>query len=67
MVGSHETPNIYGNLSETPLSIPLNDQQNFSLNKFKKIQDFFVAEIKERELMSKRLSKYIASLDYFDN
>ena len=67
MVGSHETPNIYGNLSETPLSIPLNDQQNFSLNKFKKIKDFFVAEIKERELMSKRLSKYIASLDCFDN
>ena len=31
------------------------------------IKDYFVAEIKERELMSKRLSKYIASFDYFDN
>ena len=30
------------------------------------IKDYFVAEIKERELMSKRLSKYIASFDYFD-
>ena len=30
------------------------------------IKDYFVAEIKERELMSKRLSKYIASFEYFD-
>ena len=30
------------------------------------IKDYFVAEIKERELMSKRLSKYIAFCDYFD-
>ena len=35
-----------------------NDQQHFRLN--------FVADIKERELMNKRLSKYIASFDYFD-
>ena len=34
------------------------DQQHFRLN--------FVADIKERELMNKRLSKYIASFDYFD-
>ena len=27
--------------------------------------DYFIAEIKERELMSKRLSKYIDSFDYF--
>ena len=30
------------------------------------INNYFVAEIKERELMSKRLSKYIASFDCFD-
>ena len=30
------------------------------------IKDYFVCEIKKRELMSKRLSKYIASFDYFD-
>ena len=54
---SHETHNIYPNL---------NDQQQFRLNKINKIKDYFVAEIKERELMSKRLSKYIASFDYFD-
>ena len=36
------------------------------LNKINEIKDYFISEIKERELMSKRLSKYIASFDYFD-
>ena len=36
------------------------------LNKINKIKNYFVADIKERELMSKRVSKYITSLDYFD-
>ena len=47
-------------------AVPLNDQQQFRLNKINEIKDYYVAEIKERVLMSKRLSKYIASLDYFD-
>ena len=55
---SYETHNIYPNL---------HDWQQFRLNKTKKIKNYFVAEIKERELMSKRLSKYIVSFDYFDN
>ena len=59
---SHETHNIYPNLNV----IPSNDQQQFRLTKINEIKDYFVAEIKERELMSKRLSKYIASFDYFD-
>ena len=42
------------------------DNQQFRLNKINKIKDYFIAEIKERELMSKRLSKYIAFCDYFD-
>ena len=46
--------------------IPLSDQEQFRLNKINEIKDYFVAEIKERELMSKRLSKYIASFDYLD-
>ena len=54
---SIEAPNIYPNL---------NDQQQFRLNKINESKDYFVAQIKERELMSKRLSKYIASFDYFD-
>ena len=53
--------NIYPNLSQT-----LSDDQQFRLNKINEIRDYFVADIKERELMSKRLSKYIASFDYFD-
>ena len=54
----HEKHNIYPNL---------NDQQQFRLNKINETNDYFVAEIKERELISKRFSKYITSFDYFDN
>ena len=42
------------------------DNQQFRLNKINEIKDYFIAEIKERELMSKILSKYISSFDYFD-
>ena len=57
---SHDTHNIY-----LYLGVSLSDQQQFRLNKINEIKDYFVAEIKERELISKRLSKYIASFDYF--
>ena len=53
----HKIRNIYQNIS--------NDQQ-FRLNKTNKIKDYFIAEVRERELMSKNLSKYIASLEYLD-
>ena len=53
--------NIYPNLS----AITSNDQQG-RINKINEIKDYFIAEIKERELMSKRFTKYIASFDYFD-
>ena len=56
-----KAPNIYPNLS----AIPSNEQQ-FRLNKINEIKDYFLAEIRERELISKNISKYIASLDYFD-
>ena len=52
-----EATNIYPNL---------NDQQKFRLNRVNEVKDYFIAEIKKRELMSKRLSKYIASFGYFD-
>ena len=55
-------PNMQPNLN----TVLLSDQQQFRLNKINEIKDHFVAEIKERKLMSKRLSKYIASSDYFD-
>ena len=53
-------------LNAIPLSATLlNDQQKFELNKINEITYYFVAEIKQKELMSKRLSKYITSFDYF--
>ena len=57
---SHETHNICPNLSG-----PLNDQKQFRLNKINEAKDYFVAEIKQTELISKRLSKCIAYFDYF--
>ena len=50
-------PNLSANMS--------NDQQ-FRLNKRNEIKDYFIAEIRERELMRKNLSKYIASPGYLD-
>ena len=57
----HETPSMYPNLNAN-----IWNEQEFRLNKVNEIKDYFLAEIRERELMSKNLSKYIASLDYFD-
>ena len=58
---SFETHNIYSNLD-----VSLSDQQQFRLKKINEVKDYFVAEIKERQLMSKRLSKFIASFEYSD-
>ena len=58
---SHEIPIMYPNLI-----VALSNEQQFRLNKINEIKDYFVAEIKDRELMSKRCSKYIASFDCFD-
>ena len=60
--GFQETLNIYPNLN----AVPLSDQQQFRLNKINEIKDYFAAVIKERELIIKRLSRHIASSDYFD-
>ena len=63
---SHETPNMYPNLSAALLNTTLSNEQQFRLNKINEIKDCLVAGIKGRELMSKRVSKYMASFDYFD-
>ena len=57
----HETSNMYPNLCANTSS-----EQRFRLNKFNEVKDYFIPEIKQRELTSKRLSKYIASFDYID-
>ena len=56
----NETYNIYRNSGVSLSATPLSDQQKFRLNKINEIKDYFVGETKERELRSKRLSKYIA-------
>ena len=61
MVDYNKTPNIYSNLAEN-----ISNNQQFRLNKINEIEDYFLAEITERELISKNISKYIASLDSFD-
>ena len=58
---NNKTPNIYSNLATN-----ISNEQQFRLNKINKIKDYFLAENKEKELINKNLSKYIASLDCFD-
>ena len=57
----NKTPHIYPNLAANIWT-----EQQFRLNKINETKDYFLAEIRERELISKNISKYIASLDYFD-
>ena len=57
----NKTPNIYPNLTAN-----ISNEQQFRLNKINEIKYHFSAEIRGKELMSKNISKYIASLDYFD-
>ena len=52
-------------IEDNSIETNLNNQQ-FRLNKINEIKGYFIAEIKERQLMNKVLSKYIASFDYFD-
>ena len=46
-------PNLIANTS---------NEQQFRLNKINEIKDYFIAEIKKRELMSKNLGKYVLLL-----
>ena len=57
----HETPNMHRNLNAN-----IWNEQQFRRNKINEIKDYFLNEIREKELISKNISKYIASLDYFD-
>ena len=46
-----------------PLNANISNKQQFRLNKINEIKYYF---FRERELIAKNISKYIASLDYFD-
>ena len=48
------------------LNVNISNEQQFRLKKINEIKDYFLAEVRERKLMSKNISKYFASLDYFD-
>ena len=48
------------------LSANISNEQQLWLNKINEIKDYLLAEIRERELISKNLSKYIASFEYFN-
>ena len=48
------------------LSANISNEQQLWLNKINEIKDYLLAEIRERELKSKNLSKYIASFEYFN-
>ena len=41
---SHKTRNIFPNLN----AVPLNDQQQFRLNKINEIKDYFLAVLKKQ-------------------
>ena len=52
--------NMYPNLSAN-----ISNEKQFRLSQINGIKECFIAEIRERELTSKNLSKYIASFEYF--
>ena len=64
MDDSNKTPNIYLNLNA--LDANISNEQQYRLNKINEIKDYSLGEVRERELISKNISNYIASLDYFD-
>ena len=47
-------------------AITLNKQTNYRLIEIGKIEDYFDQEIKDQELLIKKLSKYITGFDYKD-
>ena len=53
-------------MSEPSTNLNLSDQAQYRLNEINKVKNYFTTEIQERKIMSKRLSKCIATFDYFD-
>ena len=50
----------------TNINPNLNDKKQFRLNKINEVKDYFIAEVTERKLMSKKLSKHIAFVTIVD-
>ena len=51
---------------ETIDKINLTNQTKFRLDEISKIENYFIEEINQRKLCSKKLSKYVAAFDYID-
>ena len=49
----NKTPNIYPNLTAN-----ISNEQRFRLNEINEIKDYFLAEIREREVISKMFYLY---------
>ena len=56
-MAEYNMPNIYPYLKWSTV---------YRLNKINEVIDYFIGEIRKRELMSKKLSKYIVFFNYFD-
>ena len=61
-----DSHNMYPNLNAIPLTVNISDGQQFKLNKINEIKDYFIAEIRGRELMKKNFIKYITFFEYLD-
>ena len=44
----------------------LNDKTKFRLNETSKIENYFISEINQRKICSKKVSNYVAALDYIE-
>ena len=53
-------------IETTNTRLNLSTETKFRLNEIIKIKDYFNSKIQERKIMSKKLSKYIAAFNYFD-
>ena len=58
----YKIPNIYPNLNAN-----ISNDQQFRLKKINEIKDYFIAEIKERELISKNLISILFLLSIWIN
>ena len=56
----NKTPNMYPNVSAN-----ISNGQQLRLSKINEIKDYLLAEIRERELISKNLSTCIAPFEHF--
>ena len=54
------------NSVETIGKTNLTNQTKFQLDEISKIENYFIEEINQRKLCSKKLSKYVAVFDYID-